>query len=124
MIAWTKNFVQELWEDKPRLYFTAAFLLSVGGTCFVLGGLAAMTAYCFDHQPLGLASAFKMYPVSGAPRRAGGVGGGWSCALCLAAAGSAGRASAPASGWECTPQPRQAALAVRRRQHPQAAPPT
>jgi hypothetical protein len=28
-----------------------------------MGGLAAMTAYCWDNQPLGLGAGFKMTPV-------------------------------------------------------------
>ena len=71
LVQRTKCFACELWDDKPRLWFTLSFLLSVGGTCFTLGGLAALTAYCWDHQPLGLAAGFKLEPVRGAG------GGGW-----------------------------------------------
>ena len=45
------------------MLFTISFLVAVGGTIVTMGGLAAMTAFCWDHQPLGLGAGFKVTPV-------------------------------------------------------------
>lgn len=50
-------------QDTACLLFTLSFLISVGASIVVLGGLAAMTAFCWDNQPLGLGAGFKMTPV-------------------------------------------------------------
>lgn len=52
-------------QDTARLLFTLSFLISVGGSIVVMSGLAAMTAFCWDNQPLGLGAGFKLtVPVS------------------------------------------------------------
>lgn len=65
LVVKTRTFVEELWADRPCLYFTLSFLISVGGTIFTLGGLAALTAFCFDNPPTGLGKGFKTEPVCG-----------------------------------------------------------
>lgn len=51
-----------LWADRPRFLWTLSFLLSVAGTCAVLGGLASLTAFCNDHPPVGMGAGFKTSP--------------------------------------------------------------
>lgn len=59
-----QSLKQRLRDDFPRLAFTGAFLLAAAGTCVVLGGLAAITNFCIENQPLGLGNGFKLEAVS------------------------------------------------------------
>lgn len=55
-------FAQRLRDNEDRVWrllFVAAFIGSVCCTIVVLGGLAAVTAYCFDNQPSGIAVGMK-----------------------------------------------------------------
>ncbi|KAI7843172.1 hypothetical protein COHA_003156 [Chlorella ohadii] len=62
MVQRTRTVVMDVYNDTACLLFTLSFLISVGASIVVLGGLAAMTAFCWDNQPLGLGAGFKMTP--------------------------------------------------------------
>lgn len=60
LVQRTRTFTTDLYNDTARLLFTLSFLISVGGSIVVMSGLAAMTAFCWDNQPLGLGAGFKL----------------------------------------------------------------
>ncbi|KAL4857087.1 hypothetical protein ACK3TF_002766 [Chlorella vulgaris] len=56
------NLKHRLKHEFPQLAFAACFLVSTCATITICGGLAALTNFCLDNQPLGLGKGFKLEP--------------------------------------------------------------